>query len=198
MRKNSEKEHNHSIAQPPLLTGYAETHVKLAQHRILVVAEDITDNLAADLSALLINFDTEDPNLPIELHLHTSGGAVSGFINIYDVIQMITAPVKTVCLGKCYSAGAFLLAAGTKGERYAMRNSNIMIHGIQAGFPIPGYDMTSSKDYFKSLNDNNDSLMKILAQHTGQTLEKIKEDCKQDVFMDAPTAKAYGIIDHVL
>jgi ATP-dependent Clp protease protease subunit len=195
MRKNI---CNHDHVKPPILTGYSDTYIKLAKHRIVFVSEDFSDTMAAELSALLLYFDNEDHESPIEIYLHTNGGAVTGLANIYDVMQMITAPVKTICLGKCYSAGAVLLAAGSKNERYAMKNSSIMIHGIQAGFPIPGHDMTSSKNYYEYLECHNDNIMKILAHHTGRTLDKVREDCKQDVWMDAKQALDYGIIDHII
>ena len=132
------------------------------------------------------------------MYLHSNGGAVTALSNIYDVMQMIEAPIKTICVGKCYSAAAVLLAAGTKGERYAFKNSNFMIHGIQFGFPIPGHDTTASKDYFNFIDDNNDNLMKILAHHTGHSLEKVKEDCREDMWMDAKQALDYNLIDHIL
>ncbi len=183
---------------PPVITGYSDTYIKLAQHRIIVVSEDISDTMAAEISALLLYFDNNDHDSQIEIYLHSNGGAATGLANIYDVMQMISAPIKTVCLGKCYSAAAVLLAAGSKGERYAMKHSSIMIHGIQAGFPIPGHDITSSKNYFEYLRDNNDNIMKMLAHHTNHSLDKVKEDCKQDVWMDAKHALEYGIIDHII
>ncbi len=195
--KKSNHEHEHENMRP-VVAGYADTYIKLSKHRVIVISENVTDNMASDLSALLLYFDNEDHEAMIEIYIHTNGGAVSGLTNMYDVIQMISAPVKTVCLGKCYSAGAFLLAAGTKGERYAMKNSSIMIHGIQAGFPIPGHDITSSKNYYEFLKNDNDNIMKILAHHTGHSLEKIKEDCKQDVWMNAKQALEYGLIDHII
>lgn len=192
------KEHNHEHLRAPLLTGYADTYVKLAKHRILFVSEDVSDTMAAELSAMLLYFDNEDHEEQIEMYIHSNGGAVTGLANIYDVMQMIQAPIKTVCIGKCYSAGAVLLAAGTKGERYAFKNASVMIHGIQFGFPIPGHDMTTSQSYYDFINSNNDNIMKMLAHHTGHSLEKVKEDCKQDVWMDAKQALEYGIIDHII
>jgi ATP-dependent Clp protease protease subunit len=185
-------------AHGPVLAGYADTYVKLAKHRVIFVSENVDDVMAAQLSAMLLYFDNEDHEATIEMYIHSNGGAATGLANIYDVMQMIQAPVKTVCIGKCYSAGAVLLAAGSKGERYAFKNTSIMIHGIQCGFPIPGHDMTSSKNYYEFLMENNDSIMKMLAHHTGHTLEKVKEDCKQDVWMDAKQALAYGLIDHII
>ena len=189
-------EHDHFHA--PMLTGYADTFVKLAKNRIVFVSENITDTMAAQLSALLLYFDNEDHESMIEMYIHSNGGAATGLSNIYDVMQMIQSPVKTICIGKCYSAGAVLLAAGTKGERYAFKSSSVMIHGIQFGFPIPGHDMTSSKNYYEYLTENNDKIMKILAHHTGHPLDKIKSDCTQDVWMDAKQALAYGIVDHIV
>lgn len=190
--------HDHEGMRAPLLTGYSDTYVKLAKNRILFVSEDVGDVMAAQLSAMLLYLDNEDHEATIEMYIHSNGGAATGLTNIYDVMQMIQAPIKTVCIGKCYSAGAVLLAAGTKGERYAFKNASIMIHGIQCGFPIPGHDMVNSKNYFDFLKQNNDNIMKMLAHHTGHTLEKVKEDCKEDVWMDAKQALSYGIIDHII
>lgn len=194
MNKN---DHDHRV-HAPLLMGYADTYVKLAKNRILFVAENVDDTMAAQLSAMLLYLDNEDHEAPIEMYIHSNGGAATGLANIYDVMQMIQAPVQTVCIGKCYSAGAVLLAAGTKGMRFAFKNASIMIHGVQFGFPIPGQDMTTSKSYYDFVNDNNDAIMKMLAEHTGQPLEKVKEDCKQDVWMTPEEALAYGLIDGIV
>jgi len=193
MKKNS-SEHSHG----PVLSGYADTYIKLANNRILFVTEDVTDAMAAQLSAMLLYLDHADHEAPIEMYLHSSGGAATGLSNIYDVMQMIQAPIKTICLGKCYSAGAVLLAAGTKGERYAFKNANIMIHGVQFGFPIPGHDMTNSQNYYDFVKSNNDNIMKMLAHHTGHSLEKVKNDCKEDVWMNAKQALEYGLIDNII
>jgi len=188
-------EHAHSM--PTKFPGYAETYVKLSKDRIIFLGENVTKQSASDLAALLLYYDNISDE-EISIYLHCNGGDASGLANIYDVMQMIKSPVKTVCLGKCYSAAAVILAAGTPGERYAFKHSKIMIHGIQAGFPIPGHDMTNSKNYYQFLKDNNDNIMKILANHTGHPLEKVKQDCTRDVWMDAKQALDYGIIDEVL
>lgn len=195
MRKN---DHDHSHIKPPMLMGYADTYVKLAKHRVLFVSEDVGDTMAAELSAMLLYFDNESHEDPIEMYLHTNGGDTTGLANIYDVMQMIRAPIKTICIGKCYSAGAVLLAAGTKGQRYAFKNSSIMIHGIQFTFPLLGHDLTNSQDYFNFINSTNDNIMKMLSHHTGHPLEKIKDDCKEDVWMTPEQALQYGIIDHII
>lgn len=192
------KYHNHEVSRGPLLTGYADSYVKLAKNRMLFVSEDVDDPMAAELSAMLLYLDNEDHEAPIEMYIHSNGGAVTGLCNIYDVMQMISAPVQTVCIGKCYSAAAVLLSAGTKGMRYAFKNASVMIHGVQFAFPLPGQDLTSSKSYLDFVNENNDSIMKILAQHTGHTLQKLKEDCKGDLWLTAQEALKYGIIDHII
>lgn len=192
------KNHEHLIMKPPMLMGYSDTYVKLTKDRVIFLSEDVTKDNAAQLSALLLYFDNEDHESEITLYVNSNGGDASGLSNIYDVMQMISAPIKTVCLGKCYSAGAVILAAGSKGRRYAFKSSKVMIHGIQFGFPLPGQDIISSKNYYDFIKENNDNIMKMLAKHTGHTLEKVKEDCKQDCWMDAKQALQYGIIDHII
>lgn len=183
---------------PSMLFGYMDSYVRLANERMIFLSEEITKDTAAALSALLLYYDNVAPDEHITLHINSIGGDVAALLNIYDVMQMIRAPITTICTGKCYSAAAALLAAGGEGDRFAFKNSQIMIHGIQCLFPIAGQDQTTSKNYYGFLKDYNDSIMKILAKHTGHSLEKIKEDCKGDVFMDAKEALEYGIIDVIV
>lgn len=178
--------------------GYSDAYVKLAQHRVIIISEEITDILSAQLSALLLYYDNKDSEDFITIYIHSLGGASSALRNIYDVMQMIKSPIKTICLGRCYSAAAVILSAGTKGHRYAMKNSSIMIHGIQLEFPIPGDFISSSKAFFNSVKFDNDSIMKILSHHTGQPLEKIKSDCLQDIYLSAKDSIKYGLIDHII
>lgn len=184
--------------KPISTSTYAETYAKLNKERFVFLSEDVTKQCAAELSALLLYFDNENHQEPITIYIHSNGGDASGLANIYDVMQMISAPIKTVCVGKAYSAGAVILAAGNKGERYAMKSSKIMIHGIQFSFPLPGQDIITSKNYYEFIKENNDNIMKILADHTGHSLEKLKEDCKQDVWLSAPEALKYGLVDHII
>ena len=116
--------------QAPLLRGYADSYVKLSGSRSIFFEEDFTIKSAAELSALLLYYDHLDQEEPITLYLHSNGGDTAGLMNIYDVMQMVKCPIKTVLMGKCYSAGAVILAAGTHGERYALRSSKVMIHGV--------------------------------------------------------------------
>jgi len=177
---------------------YDSSYIHLAAERVIFLKEPVTKELASELAALLLYYDNEDQKEDITLYIHSNGGDADGLINIYDVMHMIKAPIQTICLGKAYSAAAVMLAAGSKGKRYAFKNSKIMIHGVQFSFPIPGEDQINSKNYFNFVKLNNDNIMKMLAADTGHTLEKIKEDCKRDLFLDAKEALAYGIIDHIL
>lgn len=190
--KNCEGE---SLLTPP--SKYESSYVYLAKDRVIFLKEIITKEVAAELTALLLYYDntgTED----ITIYIHSDGGDSDGLVSIYDIMHMINSPIKTICLGKAYSAAAVLLASGTKGKRYACRNSNIMIHGIQFIFPLPGEDQVDSKNYLEFADHNNDAIMRMLAAHTGVSLEKVKEDCKRDLYLDAKQALKYGIIDHIL
>lgn len=194
---NKTHEHDHPM-RAPLLMGYADTYVKLSKDRVIFLSEDVTKKSAAELSALLLYYDNEDHESPISLYIHSNGGDAAGLANIYDVMQMIQSPIKTICVGKCYSAGAVILAAGSKGERYMLKSAKVMIHGIQFGFPLPGQDIITSKTYLDFVKENNDSIMKMLAKHTGHSLEKVKQDCTRDVWLDAKQALEYGIVDHII
>lgn len=190
--------HSHEEAPPVLFRGYYETYVRLAKDRMIFLSEDVTKESAAELSALLLYYDNQDNEQPIELYINSNGGDSDGLSNIYDVMQIISAPIKTICFGKAYSAGAVLLAAGSPGMRYASKNSEIMIHGIQCAFPLLGHDQTDSKAYLDFLKKHNDNIMAILAHHTGHTLDKLKKDCTEDIWMSSKQALDYGIIDHII
>lgn len=193
------KKYNHDldIDRSEGILGYKESYIRLASERTIFFSEDVTKRSGYDLAAWLLYYDNCSEQ-PITLYINSNGGDISGLVSIYDVMQMVKSPIKTVCLGQCYSAAAIMLASGTKGERYALKNSKIMIHGIQCTFPLPGSDIINSKNYYNFLEENNDSIIKILAKHTNKSIEKIKQDCLGDVWMDAVQALEYGIIDHII
>lgn len=195
-KKRGHDEHEH--LQSPILVGYSESYVKMTKDRSIFLSENVSDKVGAELSAMMLYFDNQDHDTEINLYIHTNGGADTGLANIYDVMQMVHAPVKTILLGKCYSAGAWILAAGSKGKRFALRSAKVMIHGSQFLFPIPGFDFTNSKNFYEFVNDENDAMLRVMAQHTGQTFEKVKADCQTEKWMDAKEALAYGIIDHII
>ena len=163
---------------------------------MIFLSEDISKNTASELSAMLLFYDAENDVDDITIYINTNGGDSHALANIYDVMQMIKSPIKTVCIGKAYSAGSFILAAGTKGKRFITKNASVMIHGIQ--FTIPGASQKDSEIYFNWLNDLNKMILGILAKHTGQTLEKIVEDCKKDNYLDAQQTIEYGIADEII
>jgi ATP-dependent Clp protease protease subunit len=175
-----------------------DSHVKLASKRIIFLSEDITKSSASQLASLLLFYDLQDKKAPIYLYINSLGGDASGLMSICDVMKMIKAPVYTFCLGKCYSAGAVILACGEKGHRYALKNSKIMIHGLQCLFPIPGFDVADSQKYYDFLNLSNDNVMKLLANKAKCSMATLKKECERDVWLDAQDALKYGLIDKIL
>ena len=121
--KNMQKFNEADLLKQMPLAGYAETYVRLTQSRMIFLSEDVTKQTAAEMAALLLYYDNEDHESDISVYVHSNGGDAAGLANIYDVMQMIKSPVKTICIGKAYSAGAVILAAGAKGERYALKSS---------------------------------------------------------------------------
>ena len=191
-------DHTQDTLLAPIVRGYESSYIKMANNRSIFLSEDITNKVGSELSSLLLYYDHLDQNAPINLYIHSNGGDISGLNNIYDVMQMINAPISTILLGKCYSAGAIILSSGAAGMRYALESSKVMIHGVQFIFPIPGDDMINAKNYLEYIEDNNDLILKILSKHTGQSLEKIRKDCEREYWLDAKEAKSYGLIDHII
>lgn len=178
---------------------YTECYTNLAKDRIIFVSEDITKDTASSLSALLFHYDNENEEEDISLYINTNGGDASALSNIYDIMQLVKAPIKTICVGKAYSAGAFMLAAGTKGKRFMTKNASVMIHGIQCEFPGYGSeDRLKSEIYFDFLTSINKIVLETLAVHTGKTYEQVYEDTKKDKYMTAEECLQYGIIDKII
>jgi len=189
--------HNHEDTGEP--GRYGRTLIELTPGRIIFLNEPFTTEVASAMSALLIYYDTINPTADISIYINSVGGEEAALVHIYDIIRMISAPVRTVCLGKAYSAGAFLLAAGAKGKRYIFPNAKVMIHGVQCAFPLQGEDDPSgAQNYFDFLKSRNDLILKLLAEDTGQTFEKVKEDCSKDVYLTAEDAVKYGICDAII
>lgn len=170
---------------------YSSIYQRLASNRVIFLKEILTKEVASSISSLLIYYDNQSHDEEIFMYIHTDGGDVSAFFNIYDVMKLIKAPVTTICVGKAYSAGAFLLASGDK--RYMYKNSKVMIHGVQFTFPLDD----NSNTYYKFINDSNESLIKLLAKHTKQDLAKVRSDTSRDLFMNSSEAYKYGLIDEI-
>jgi ATP-dependent Clp protease protease subunit len=167
---------------------------RLLKERIIFIGDAIEDTMANLIIAQLLFLESEDPERDIYLYINSPGGVVTAGLAIYDTMQYLKAPVSTICVGQAASMGAVLLAAGAKGKRYALPNSRIMIHQGSGGFRGNTPDVLIQ---VKELETLVDKLMKIIARHTGQDVEKVKRDVDRDRFMSAEEAKTYGLIDEI-
>lgn len=180
-------------------TGRAERaydiYSRLLKDRIIFIGMSIDDNVANLVIAQLLFLQMEDVNKDISVYVNSPGGSVTSGLAIYDTMQFIKCDVATYCVGQAASMGALLLAAGTKGKRYALASSRIMIHQPWGGVQGAAADISIQAQEILRLRD---TLEHILVAHTGQSLEKIKKDSDRDYFMSAQEAKDYGLIDEVI
>jgi ATP-dependent Clp protease protease subunit len=171
-----------------------DIYSRLLKERIIFLGDAIEDHMANLIIAQLLFLESEDPDKDISLYINSPGGVVTAGLAIYDTMQYLRAPVSTICLGMAASQAAVLLAAGSKGKRYALPNSRIMIHQGSGGFRGNAPDaMIQMREWEYLVKANNE----ILARHTGKDLEKVTRDTDRDYFMSPEDAKAYGIIDEV-
>jgi len=168
---------------------------RLLKDRIIFLGSGVNDDVANLIIAQMLFLDSEDPEKDIMLYINSPGGSVTAGMAIYDTMQWLHCDVSTICMGQAASMGAFLLAAGAKGKRYALPHSRVMIHQVLAGFQGQATDIELHAKEILKIRDTMDELM---AKHTGQTVKKIHEDTNRDNFMDPEAAKAYGLIDEVL
>jgi len=168
---------------------------RLLKDRIIFLGSVIDDNVANLVIAQMLFLEAEDPDKDIYLYINSPGGSVTAGMAIYDTMQYIRCDVTTICVGLAASMGAFLLAAGAKGKRYCLPNSEIMIHQPSAGAQGQATDLHIQVERLLKVKKR---LNKILAERTGQPLEKIEEDVERDKFMDAEEAKAYGLVDKIM
>jgi ATP-dependent Clp protease, protease subunit len=171
-----------------------DIYSRLLKERIIFLGDAIEDNVANLIIAQLLFLESEDPEKDISLYINSPGGVVTSGLAIYDTMRYLRAPVSTICIGQAASMGAVLLAAGAPGKRYALPNARIMIHQGSGGFRGNTPDVEIQMREMLHLTDR---LMQILAEHTGQTHEKVKRDSERDYFMSAEDAKTYGLIDEV-
>ncbi|MGH2429874.1 MAG: ATP-dependent Clp endopeptidase proteolytic subunit ClpP [Candidatus Limnocylindria bacterium] len=171
-----------------------DIYSRLLKERIIFLGDLIEDHVANLIIAQMLFLESEEPEKDISLYINSPGGVVTSGLAIYDTMQYLRAPVSTICIGQAASMGAVLLAAGTTGKRYGLPNSRIMIHQGSGGFRGNTPDVEIQMREMLHLTDR---LMRILAEHTGQTHEKVKKDSERDYFMSAEEAKAYGLIDEV-
>ena len=168
---------------------------RLLKDRIIFIGDEITDATASVVVAQLLFLESEDPDKDIHIYINSPGGSVTAGMAIYDTMQYIKPDVSTICVGMAASMGAFLLAAGKKGKRYALPNAEIMIHQPLGGAKGQASDV---KIHAEFLLKTRDKLNKILSENTGKPLEQIEKDTDRDNFMVAEEALNYGLIDKVM
>jgi ATP-dependent Clp protease, protease subunit len=172
-----------------------DIYSRLLKDRIIFIGTPIDDNVANVVIAQLLFLQTEDPDKDIHLYINSPGGLVSAGLAIYDTMQYVKPDIAGYCIGQAASMGALLLAAGTKGKRFALPHSRIMIHQPIGGF----YGQASDVEiHAREILKTKETLNGILARHTGQPLEKIQADTERDFFMSGSDAKDYGIVDDVI
>ena len=172
-----------------------DIYSRLLKERIIFLGEEVTDASASVIIAQLLFLEGEDPEKDIHLYINSPGGSVTAGMAIYDTMQYIKCDVSTICIGMAASMGSFLLAGGAKGKRYALPNSEIMIHQPSGG---ARGQATEIKIVAEHILKTRHKLNQILAQYTGQSIERIEIDTERDNFMSAEEAKEYGLVDAVI
>ena len=172
-----------------------DIYSRLLRERVIFLVGEVNDQTANLVVAQLLFLESENPDKDISLYINSPGGSVTAGMSIYDTMQFIKPDVSTMCLGFAASMGAFLLAAGAKGKRYSLPNSKVMIHQVLGGARGQATDIEiQARDILRTKAQMN----RILAERTGQTLEKIQQDTERDYYMTADEAKDYGLVDQVI
>jgi ATP-dependent Clp protease protease subunit len=172
-----------------------DIYSRLLKDRIIFIGTGIDDNVANIVIAQLLFLQMEDPKKDISIYINSPGGSVTAGMAIYDTMQFVTCDVNTYCMGIAASMGAVLLACGTKGKRYALPNSDIMIHQVSGGAQGQASDVERQVEFMYKLKRR---LNRILAHHTGKPVEQVEKDADRDYYMTADEAKAYGLVDEVV
>lgn len=172
-----------------------DIYSRLLKERIIFLSEEVNDVTASLVVAQLLFLEAEDPEKDIHLYINSPGGSVTSGFAIYDTMQHVKPDVSTICVGLAASMGAFLLAAGAKGKRFALPNSEIMIHQPIGGARGQATDIKIQAEQILKIKQR---LNKILSERTGQPIEKVEKDTDRDFFMSAEEAKEYGLVDEIL
>lgn len=183
------------VEQTPRGERSYDIYSRLLKDRIIMLSGEITDDVANVIVAQLLFLEAEDASKDISIYINSPGGSVTAGLAIYDTMNFISCKVSTICVGMAASMGAFLLACGEKGKRYALPNSEIMIHQPLGGASGKSTDV---EIYAKRLLNTRERLNKILSEKTGQSIEVINADTDKDNFMDPEDALKYGLIDKVM
>ncbi|HEX6833723.1 MAG TPA: ATP-dependent Clp endopeptidase proteolytic subunit ClpP [Rudaea sp.] len=172
-----------------------DIYSRLLKERLIFLVGPVDDYMANVIVAQLLFLESENPDKDINLYINSPGGSVTAGLAIYDTMQFIKPDVSTMCIGQAASMGAFLLSAGTKGKRYALPNSRVMIHQPSGGFSGMASDIAI---HAKEILQIKQRLNETMARHTGKSVEQIERDADRDYFMSAAEAQAYGVVDSVL
>jgi len=172
-----------------------DIYSRLLKDRIIFLGTEINDDVANAVIAQLLFLQMDDPKKDISIYINSPGGVVSSGLAIFDTMQFVTCDIHTYCLGMAASMASVLLAAGTRGKRYALPNSEVMIHQIRGGVHGTAPDLERS---IEQMLKKNGRLIQLLAHHTGKTPEQVKIDSDRDYWMTADEAKAYGLVDEVV
>ncbi len=172
-----------------------DIYSRLLKDRIIFLGTAIDDVVANTVIAQLLFLEADDPDKDIYLYINSPGGVVTSGLAIYDTMNYIKSSVSTICIGQAASMGALLLAAGTKGKRFSLPHARIMIHQPMGGFQGQATDI---EIHAREILNMKDTLNKILSNHTGQPIEKVRTDTDRDFFMSGEDAKMYGIVDEVI
>jgi ATP-dependent Clp protease, protease subunit len=172
-----------------------DIYSRLLKERIIFLTGQINDNVASLVTAQLLFLEAEDPKKEIYLYINSPGGLVTAGLGIYDTMQYVKPDISTLCMGQAASMGSFLLAAGTKGKRFSLPNSRIMVHQPSAGFQGQVTDIEIHANEVLSLKKR---LNEIYSKHTGKTVDEVKTALERDNFMTADVAKSFGLIDEVV
>lgn len=172
-----------------------DIYSRLLKERVVFLSDEVNDVTASLVVAQLLFLEAEDPEKDIHLYINSPGGSVTSGLAIYDTMQYVKPDVSTICIGMAASMGAFLLAAGAKGKRFALPNSEIMIHQPMGGAKGQATDIKIHAEHILKIKAR---LNKILSERTGQPLDKIERDTDRDFFMSAEDAKTYGLIDDIM
>jgi ATP-dependent Clp protease protease subunit len=172
-----------------------DIYSRLLKERIIFLTGQINDNVASLVTAQLLFLEAEDPKKEIYLYINSPGGLVTAGLGIYDTMQYVKPDISTLCIGQAASMGSFLLAAGTKGKRFSLPNSRIMVHQPSAGFQGQATDIEIHANEVLSLKKR---LNEIYSKHTGKSVDEIKSALERDNFMTADVAQSFGLIDEVV
>ena len=172
-----------------------DIYSRLLKERIIFLTGQINDNVASLVTAQLLFLEAEDPKKEIYLYINSPGGLVTAGLGIYDTMQYVKPDISTLCIGQAASMGSFLLAAGTKGKRFSLPNSRVMVHQPSAGFQGQVTDIEIHANEVSSLKKR---LNEIYSKHTGKTVDEVKSALERDNFMTADAAKGFGLIDEVV